>query len=339
MTNLFKKKLSARDVAQGLVLFIRESLEERIRANDDVLAEAITRLGEQRTGFEWITFYFFVVDLTVWDHFSDDRELGKAVRDHLMTEFLEAYPHVITSTSEFLEQLEDYQAAWNRTPNEFQDRLQSIARSFARRIAEPDLLVTLKASSFAVGLFKGVRGFLGKYRIVNDQKVGGGPGLTKFMSKYWIGSPSHIARRMAKAYRGVKEHEPSWDEPQVLRVVMSGSAVQEVLHRLASDIMPKETSRSIQDSLADCCPDLFSLVLFAVVIEHQHLLNPSMPDDVINAVTSTIVETLDQTAPRWEGHEKHRYPDPVLYKLMISRYAAVIEQIDNFDPLSRYHAR
>ncbi len=104
-------------------------------------------------------------------------------------------------------------------------------------------------------------------------------GWHHWLMKHGIGSPGHIARRMARHYRLAKEARPYWSEREVLNAVYAMRvAAQSILGGPVEYRMTKEDF-SLKTAVLDENPDLFSIIRYAVMVEHPELQNPYAPPD------------------------------------------------------------
>lgn len=126
-------------------------------------------------------------------------------------------------------------------------------------------------------------------------------GWHRFLMKHGIGSPGHIALRMARHYRLAKEARPYWSEREVLNAVYAMRvAAQSILGGPVEYRMTKEDP-SLKTAVLDENPDLFSIIRYAVMVEHPELKNPYAPPDRFQILDSVISEILDRETPGWRG--------------------------------------
>ena len=124
-------------------------------------------------------------------------------------------------------------------------------------------------------------------------------GWQKFLMKRGLGSPGHIAKKMARTYRIGKENYPSMEEREVIRrLFVQRVAAQSVLGGPMQYKFLKENPAAIEE-LVDHHPDLFSIISLAIFIEHPELLGPGAPNDAFDVLTETVQEVLDAETPRW----------------------------------------
>ena len=126
-------------------------------------------------------------------------------------------------------------------------------------------------------------------------------GWHRFLMKHGIGSPGYIARRMARHYRLAKEARPYWSESEVLNAVYAMRvAAQSILGGPVEYRMTKQDP-SLKTAVLDENPDLFSIIRYAVMVEHPELQNPYAPPDRFEILDSVISEILDQETPGWRN--------------------------------------
>jgi hypothetical protein len=133
-------------------------------------------------------------------------------------------------------------------------------------------------------------------------------GWQKFLMKRGIGSPGHIAKRMAKSYRTRKAGDPSTNERTIIHhLFVERIAAQTVLGGPVQYKFLKSNSLAIAE-LVDHHPDLFSIVMLAIFIEHPELVGPGAPADAFNVLNESVQEVLDAEAPGWrtEGVWRNR---------------------------------
>jgi hypothetical protein len=135
-------------------------------------------------------------------------------------------------------------------------------------------------------------------------------GWHRWLMKHGIGSPGHIARRMARHYRLAKEARPYWSEREVLNAVYAMRvAAQSILSGPVEYRMTKEDP-SLKTAVLDENPDLFSIIRYAVMVEHPELQNPHAPPDRFEILDSVISEILDQETPGWRNVAAKSVPSP-----------------------------
>ncbi len=124
-------------------------------------------------------------------------------------------------------------------------------------------------------------------------------GWQKFLMKRGLGSPGHIAKKMARTYRIGKENYPELEEREVLRRLL----LQRVLAQstLGGPVQYQFLKRNpvAFEELVNQHPDLFSIITLAIFIEHPELLGPGAPADAFSVLTQTVQEVLDAEAPGW----------------------------------------
>jgi hypothetical protein len=135
-------------------------------------------------------------------------------------------------------------------------------------------------------------------------------GWHRWLMKHGIGSPGHIARRMARHYRLAREARPYWSEHEVLNAVYAMRvAAQSVLGGPVEYQMTKKDP-SLKDAALDENPDLFSIIRHAILIEHPELQNPYAPPDRFEVLDRVISEILDQETPDWRNVSTKSIPSP-----------------------------
>lgn len=135
-------------------------------------------------------------------------------------------------------------------------------------------------------------------------------GWQRWLMKHGIGSPGHIARRMAKHYRAAKEARPNWSEREVLNAVYAMRvAAQTTFGGPAEYRMTKQDS-SLKTAVLDENPDLFSIIRYAVMVEHPELQNPYAPPDRFEVLDSVISEILDQETAGWRNSPRKSIAEP-----------------------------
>lgn len=132
--------------------------------------------------------------------------------------------------------------------------------------------------------------------------------LHKFLMKHGLGSPGYIAKRLGKRYRAMKSADPSWPERKVLRLLFVERIAAQ--SQMGGPVPYKVLRGNVKaiDELIDKHPDLFSLVLLAIFIEHPELTGPGAPHDAFDVLRETVVECLDAEAAGWRtaGLWSHR---------------------------------
>jgi hypothetical protein len=124
-------------------------------------------------------------------------------------------------------------------------------------------------------------------------------GWHKFLMKHGIGSPGYIARRMAKRYMFLKTMGFSEDEQEILhRIFVERIAAQASAGGPSQYHFLREHAFSIHEILA-AHPDLFSLALMCIVIEHPELVGARSPGDAFDVLGQTLNEVLDEKVPGW----------------------------------------
>jgi hypothetical protein len=135
-------------------------------------------------------------------------------------------------------------------------------------------------------------------------------GWHRWLMKHGIGSPGHIARRMARHYRLAKSARPYWCEREVLNAVYAMRvAAQSILNGPVEYRMTKEDP-SLKTTVLDKNPDLFSIIRYAVMVEHPELQNPYAPPDRFEILDRVISEILDQETPGWRNVAAKSVPSP-----------------------------
>lgn len=124
-------------------------------------------------------------------------------------------------------------------------------------------------------------------------------GWHKLAMKHGIGSPGYVARRMAKAYKTWKSRTPTEGEQEIIRrIFVERIAAQTIMGGPAQYRFLRQHASAI-DEIVESHPDLFSIVLVCVVIEHPELLAPGAPLDAFDVLGETLQEVLDAKVPEW----------------------------------------
>jgi hypothetical protein len=124
-------------------------------------------------------------------------------------------------------------------------------------------------------------------------------GWHKLAMKHGIGSPGYVARRIAKAYKTWKSRTPSESETEIIRrVFVERIAAQTIVGGPAEYHFLKQHPSAI-DEIVKSHPDLFSIALVCVAIEHPELLGPRAPQDAFQVLGETLQEVLDAKVPEW----------------------------------------
>lgn len=135
-------------------------------------------------------------------------------------------------------------------------------------------------------------------------------GWHRWLMKHGIGSPGHIARRMARHYRLAKEARPYWSEREVLNAVYAiRVAAQSTPGGPVEYRMTKEDF-TLKTAVLDENPDLFSIIRYAVLVEHPELQNPYAPPGRFEILDGVISEILDQETPGWRDVARKSIPSP-----------------------------
>src|SRR5262249_28174158 len=124
--------------------------------------------------------------------------------------------------------------------------------------------------------------------------------LHKFLMKRGLGSPGHIARHLAKRYRLWKRNRPSMSEPKMIRYLFAERIGAQTLWGGGPEQYKYLKAHSdLIDELVAHHPDLFSIVLLSIFIEHPELLWPDAPPDTFEFLQATVEEILDAEVPGW----------------------------------------
>ncbi len=124
-------------------------------------------------------------------------------------------------------------------------------------------------------------------------------GWHKFVMKHGIGSPGYIAGKLADAYRLRKTHSPSADERAIIRsIFVERIAAQTTFGGPHQYYVLRQNSWAIEE-LVNQHPDLYSIALLAIFIEHPKLMPPYTQSDTFEVLKETVQETLDNNAPGW----------------------------------------
>jgi hypothetical protein len=126
-------------------------------------------------------------------------------------------------------------------------------------------------------------------------------GWHKLFMKYGLGSPGFIARTMAKRYGRWKAVSPSTDEPTIIRNLFVNQIAAQTLWGGPSEYRYLKAHASAIDELLQQYPDLFSITLLSIIIEHQELLWPQAPNDTFDVLRQVMQEIFDTKAPGWRS--------------------------------------
>ncbi len=121
----------------------------------------------------------------------------------------------------------------------------------------------------------------------------------KFLMKRGIGSPGHIAKRMARAYRIGKENYPAMEEREVIRRLFVQRIAAQTLGGGPAPYRFLKANADAIGELVDHHPDLFSITALAIFIEHPELLGPEAPADAFDVLSEAMQEVFDVEAPGW----------------------------------------
>ena len=124
-------------------------------------------------------------------------------------------------------------------------------------------------------------------------------GLHNFLMKHGIGSPGYIAGKLADAYRARQTHNQPADDIAIIRsIFVERIAAQSTLGGPRQYQLLRRHSEAIQE-LVNHHPDLYSIVMLLIFIEHPELVGPYSPSDAFEVLDKTVQETLDKKAPGW----------------------------------------
>lgn len=124
-------------------------------------------------------------------------------------------------------------------------------------------------------------------------------GLHKFMMKHGVGSPGYIASRVAEAYRFRKARDPKVDDRTTIRAIfVERVAAQSLFGGPRPYKLLRGNTRAIEE-LVDHHPDLFSIIMLTVFIEHPELVGPFSRSDSFDVLIETVREVLNSKAPGW----------------------------------------
>jgi len=126
-------------------------------------------------------------------------------------------------------------------------------------------------------------------------------GWHKFLMKRGIGSPGYIAGKLAAAYQSRigTNRTAQCDERDIIRsIFVERIAAQTVAKGPFQYHLLKVNPNAIEE-LVNTHPDLFSIVLLSVIIEHPEISGPHAPADTFQVLNETVQETLDTKAPGW----------------------------------------
>jgi hypothetical protein len=121
----------------------------------------------------------------------------------------------------------------------------------------------------------------------------------KFLMKHGLGSPGYIAGKLAAAYQFRKTHRPPADEGAIIRsIFVERIAAQTTFGGPSQYHLLRRNSGAIEEVVAHH-PDLYSIVLLAIFIEHPELMPPYTQPDTFKVLKETVKERLDEKAPGW----------------------------------------
>lgn len=124
-------------------------------------------------------------------------------------------------------------------------------------------------------------------------------GWHKFLMKRGLGSPGYIAGKLAEAYRRRRGLDPSADERAIIRsIFVERIAAQSLFGGPPQYQILKRNSGAIEE-LVNHHPDLYSIVMLSIFIEHPELVGPNSQGDTFEVLGETVQETLDNKAPGW----------------------------------------
>ena len=138
-------------------------------------------------------------------------------------------------------------------------------------------------------------------------------GWHKFLMKHGIGSPGYIAGKLADAYRFRKMHSPLVDYRTIIRsIFVERIAAQSVFGGPPQYRLLRRNSWAIEE-LVNHHPDLFSIVMLSIFIEHPELVGPGSRSDTFEVLDETVQETLDDKVPGWRTGGVWSKPDLTCY--------------------------
>jgi hypothetical protein len=131
-------------------------------------------------------------------------------------------------------------------------------------------------------------------------------GWHEFLMKHGIGSPGSMARSIARIYRRLKKSNPGMPEKRILATLLLTRAQAARLTGAASAYAmcdnPEFVYATVQDN-----PDLLSMVLYFVFLEHTELTGPYAPPDAHEVLLKVVTVILDKEAPMWREHNRGLY--------------------------------
>ncbi len=124
-------------------------------------------------------------------------------------------------------------------------------------------------------------------------------GWHEFLMKHGVGSPGYIAGKLADAYQLHKARTPAIEERTLIRsIFVERIAAQTTFGGPAQYHLLRRNPDAIED-LVNQHPDLYSIVLLSIFIEHPELIGPGSRGDTFAVLGRTVQEMLDRKAPSW----------------------------------------
>jgi len=124
-------------------------------------------------------------------------------------------------------------------------------------------------------------------------------GWHKFLMKHGVGSPGYIAGKLAESYKLHKARTPAVEERALIRsIFVERIAAQTTVGGPAQYHLLRRNPDAIED-VVNQHPDLYSIVLLSIFIEHPELVGPGSRSDTFTVLNITIQEMLDRKAPGW----------------------------------------
>lgn len=132
----------------------------------------------------------------------------------------------------------------------------------------------------------------------------------KSLMKHGLGSPGYIAGQLAKAYQTRKKYSPSVDELAIIRsIFVERVAAQSLTGGPPQYRILKNNPEKIGMLIAQH-PDLFSIVMLSIFIEHPELVRPYSGTDTFEVLIETVQEVLDKKASGWRTGGIWSKPNP-----------------------------
>ena len=124
-------------------------------------------------------------------------------------------------------------------------------------------------------------------------------GWHEFLMKHGIGSPGYIAKTMARQYRAARTAYPGESCRSALRRVLANRVVAQSSFGGPNKYRAMRGNSQLIDSVIDENPSLYSIIRFAVFVEHPELQNPFAPPDRFEVLDRVLSEILEREVPGW----------------------------------------